>query len=196
MLGRHGGRLSPAFAFDAFAFDPVSEAQRKAMFAAANGRSTLGIPKSVGEEFVGRGRHNGRASDKAGTRDFDADDATPEQIAKVRALYERPGTEGERQAAAAGLRRYGVDPDSFAKPSSSQEPPRRQQTPPRQTGPKRYHVVLQYTWNNKTLYDSKDVGATDEIDAERKVREHLAWSWKLTVGGKPPEFRHYKTTRI
>jgi hypothetical protein len=76
------------------------------------------------------------------------------------------------------------------------EPPRREQTPPRQTGPKRYHVVLQYTWNNKTLYDSKDVGATDEIDAERKVREHLAWSWKLTVGGKPPEFRHYKTTRI
>lgn len=31
---------------------PVSEAQRKAMFAAASGHSTLGIPKSVGEEFV------------------------------------------------------------------------------------------------------------------------------------------------
>jgi hypothetical protein len=198
--GRHGGRLSPAFAmaFDGLAM-PVSEAQRKAMWAAKEGRSTLGIPQSVGEEFVGKGRHGGRASDKAGIRDFDsfdADDATPEQIAKVRALYERPGTEGERQAAAAALTRYGVDPDSFTKPSSSQEQPRRQQTPPRQTGPKRYHVVLQYTWNGKELHDSADVEATDEIDAERKVRENLKWSWSRTVGGRPPEFRHYKTTRI
>jgi hypothetical protein len=195
--GRHGGRISPAFAMDGLAMDPpVSEAQRKAMFAAASGHSNLGIPQQVGEEFVGRGRHNGRGSDKAGTRDFDADDATPEQIAKVRALYERPGTEGERQAAAAALRRYGVDPDSFTKPSSSQEPPRRQQTPPRRTGPKRYHVVLQYTWNGKELHDSADVEATDEIDAESKVRENLKWSWSRTVGGRPPEFRHYKTTRI
>ncbi len=30
----------------------VSEAQRKAMFAAAEGKSTLGIPKSVGKEFA------------------------------------------------------------------------------------------------------------------------------------------------
>ena len=30
---------------------PVSEAQRKAMHAAASGHSTLGIPKSVGKEF-------------------------------------------------------------------------------------------------------------------------------------------------
>lgn len=33
---------------------PVSEKQRKAMYAAAEGHSTLGIPKSVGEEFVGK----------------------------------------------------------------------------------------------------------------------------------------------
>lgn len=33
---------------------PVSEAQRRAMFAAREGRSTLGIPKSVGEHFVGK----------------------------------------------------------------------------------------------------------------------------------------------
>lgn len=32
---------------------PVSEAQRRAMEAAAHGNSTLGIPKKVGEEFVG-----------------------------------------------------------------------------------------------------------------------------------------------
>lgn len=30
----------------------VSDAQRRAMFAAASGHSTLGIPKKVGEEFV------------------------------------------------------------------------------------------------------------------------------------------------
>lgn len=33
---------------------PKSEAQRRAMWAAAEGRSTLGIPKSVGKEFVGK----------------------------------------------------------------------------------------------------------------------------------------------
>lgn len=32
----------------------VSEKQRRAMFAAANGHSTLGIPKAVGKEFVGK----------------------------------------------------------------------------------------------------------------------------------------------
>jgi hypothetical protein len=31
----------------------VSEAQRRAMYAAKEGKSTLGIPKSVGEEFIG-----------------------------------------------------------------------------------------------------------------------------------------------
>ena len=40
----------------------VSEAQRKAMFAAASGHSTLGIPKAVGEEFVAKDAVNGLAS--------------------------------------------------------------------------------------------------------------------------------------
>lgn len=31
---------------------PRSEAQRKAMYAAAAGKSTIGIPKSVGKEFT------------------------------------------------------------------------------------------------------------------------------------------------
>lgn len=38
---------------------PVSEAQRRAMFAAREGRSTLGIPKKVGEEFVGKAKDAG-----------------------------------------------------------------------------------------------------------------------------------------
>ncbi len=33
----------------------VSEAQRRAMFAAKEGKSTLGIPKSVGADFVAAG---------------------------------------------------------------------------------------------------------------------------------------------
>ncbi len=33
----------------------VSDAQRKAMYAAAAGKSTLGIPKSVGKDFVAAG---------------------------------------------------------------------------------------------------------------------------------------------
>ena len=37
---------------------PVSQAQRKAMWAAAEGKSTIGIPKKVGKEFA--------ASDKPG----------------------------------------------------------------------------------------------------------------------------------
>lgn len=41
---------------------PVSEAQRRAMWAAANGRSTLGIPKAVGEEFVAKDAMNGLAA--------------------------------------------------------------------------------------------------------------------------------------
>lgn len=31
---------------------PVSQAQRRAMGAAASGKSTLGIPKKVGREFI------------------------------------------------------------------------------------------------------------------------------------------------
>lgn len=41
---------------------PVSTAQRKAMFAAAEGKSRLGIPKAVGEEFVGKDAVNGHAA--------------------------------------------------------------------------------------------------------------------------------------
>lgn len=38
----------------------TSEAQKRAMYAAAAGKSTLGIPKAVGKEFVAAGP----ASDK------------------------------------------------------------------------------------------------------------------------------------
>jgi hypothetical protein len=48
----------------------VSESQRKAMFAAAEGKSTLGIPKKVGAEFA--------AADKGGK--------LPEKV-KQKSLY-------------------------------------------------------------------------------------------------------------
>lgn len=35
----------------------VSEAQRRAMYAAASGHSTLGIPKKVGKEFIAATPH-------------------------------------------------------------------------------------------------------------------------------------------
>jgi hypothetical protein len=106
------------------------------------------------------GRYGGRASDKAGPRDFESFYAadmsgrwggrdspykvakdggpgsgikghhtSPETIAKVRALYERPGTPGEKAAAAAALRRYGVDPESFETRNSSSIPGAPSSTP-------------------------------------------------------------------
>jgi hypothetical protein len=46
---------------------PASEAQRKAMQAAAAGKSTLGIPKRVGKEFVAADK-GGKLPVKAPTR--------------------------------------------------------------------------------------------------------------------------------
>ena len=52
----------------------LSEAQRRAMAAAANGKSTLGIPKSVGKEFM--------AADKGGK--------LPERKSKAASLHDNP----------------------------------------------------------------------------------------------------------
>jgi hypothetical protein len=43
----------------------VSDQQRKAMYAAAAGKSTLGIPKSVGKEFVAAGPASSNLPKKA-----------------------------------------------------------------------------------------------------------------------------------
>ena len=42
-----------------------SEAQRRAMYAAAAGKSTLGIPKSVGQDFVAAGPASSKLPQKA-----------------------------------------------------------------------------------------------------------------------------------
>jgi hypothetical protein len=53
---------------------PVSEAQRRAMFAAKAGHSTLGIPKSVGKEFA----------------DSDPGGKLPKRKKKHQTLYDHP----------------------------------------------------------------------------------------------------------
>lgn len=50
---------------------PVSEAQRRAMAAAAHGKSTLGIPRKVGREFL--------SSDKGGNLPKKKGDSSPKQ---------------------------------------------------------------------------------------------------------------------
>lgn len=45
----------------------VSEAQRRAMFAAKAGKSTIGIPKAVGEEFAAADK-GGKLPEKKKTR--------------------------------------------------------------------------------------------------------------------------------
>ena len=42
----------------------VSEAQKRAMFAAKEGHSTLGIPKSVGADFVAAGPASGNLPER------------------------------------------------------------------------------------------------------------------------------------
>lgn len=69
---------------------PVSEKQRKAMFAAASGHSTLGIPKKVGEEFVGKDKAMKTAKDIAKVRVGDewpkqAKDAFEKMVGKDKA---------------------------------------------------------------------------------------------------------------
>ena len=60
---------------------PVSEKQKKAMYAAAAGKSTLGIPQAVGKEFV-------KAPGKAGASQ----------------VYHKAGAKGFRQRAKHGYK--------------------------------------------------------------------------------------------
>ena len=102
---------------------------------------------------------------------------------KVKALYDRPGTPGEKQAALAALKRMGHTP---------KEP-----TQPRSTGPKKFRVTLKYTHNNKDLhFGPHETEASDGIDAEHKIRQMAKDHWKMTVGGSAPEFKAHSTERI
>jgi uncharacterized protein len=84
---------------------PVSEAQRKAMFAAASGHSKLGIPKNVGEEYVGA--HDALALDKVSVRTYSSDGhlhvaTTPISKAAINPYYGREIPNGKE---------LGLDPD-------------------------------------------------------------------------------------
>jgi hypothetical protein len=52
LLTRAKARAADSDAAQMATDPPVSEAQRRAMWAAAEGHSKLGIPESVGKEFV------------------------------------------------------------------------------------------------------------------------------------------------
>jgi hypothetical protein len=61
----------------------VSDAQRRAMFAAKEGHSTLGIPKSVGEDFIAADQAAGMPSlPKRASKPKKSSDKLGDQIAK------------------------------------------------------------------------------------------------------------------
>lgn len=79
---------------------PVSEAQRKAMFAAKNGNSTLGIPKSVGAEFANAdpggklpktAKDGGPGSGQKGHKGFQAKGDNPKKVLKESETFKAPG---------------------------------------------------------------------------------------------------------
>lgn len=89
----------------------VSEPQRKAMYAALEGHSTLGIPKSVAEKFVGKAAHDMSEEDWSCMREaliewLNEEEAEPEH-AEDASVSGGPGTLGyklEQELKAAELR--------------------------------------------------------------------------------------------
>lgn len=145
------------------------------------------------------GRWGGRASEKSGVRDNIQEDATPEQIAKVRRLYERPGTPGEKVAAREVLKRMGVSEREIDQPASvwsfgSSKP----QASKPASRLKSYEVIFQYDLNGAHKYTGSFIihNATDQVDAEAKARVAAKKWWQTQGGGKSPEFRAYRTTKI
>jgi hypothetical protein len=61
---------------------PVSEKQRRAMWAAVSGRSTLGIPKKVGEEFVGKDASKAEPVERDAFLYLDPDKSPPATFAQ------------------------------------------------------------------------------------------------------------------
>lgn len=55
----------------------VSDAQRRAMYAAKEGHSTLGIPQSVGAEFVAAGPASKKLPERVGDKKKKKPEATP-----------------------------------------------------------------------------------------------------------------------
>jgi hypothetical protein len=138
-------------------------------------------------------------------------DGLAERIAGAKALYERPGTPGEKAAAEAALRRMGVDPSKFDTPRAEPPKPRYEAPKSKPAEPRKssysstrkmYEVILEYTTTNKygetkTIHTPPfTTEASDEVTAEAKAREHAKWTWRTVVGGKAPEFKRYSTKRV
>jgi hypothetical protein len=151
----------------------------------------------MNESNLGKsGRHGGRPSPHAGIRDMPFDWAKPDDgigedidPEKVWALYNRPGTPGEKSAAKEALKRMGA----WQEPAESRTEPKRDKP----TGPKRFRVTLRYEVNGKVLYfGPHEVEADDSIEAESKVRKMAKAHWAQTVGGRAPDFHASSTQRV
>jgi hypothetical protein len=129
-----------------------------------------------------KGRWGGRGSERAGARDMALDqvieDATSpeEKIARVRALYERPGTPGEKAAAAEALRRLGADPD---RPSSSAW------SRPQLQG--RWNITVVIKGTNRVILTANLGGNLSESEARARALEKARQHWQATSNKRVPE---------
>lgn len=94
---------------------PVSEAQRKAMGAAASGHSTLGIPKSVGSEFINKDP-GGKLPERS--KDMSKDQTTPDPASGPMSTG---GPVGEKESLPKTTEPFGRDAEGSGKGMSLDE---------------------------------------------------------------------------
>jgi hypothetical protein len=100
-------------------------------------------------------------------------DGLAERIAGARALYERPGTPGEKQAALAALKRMGVDPASFLQPT-----------------PKLFGIQVIYSdvSGQARVFMTGTYEAANPREAKDKAFRDAVRKWKASRQGDPPRF--------
>lgn len=95
---------------------PVSEAQRRAMHAAAAGNSTLGIPKSVGKDFA-TADEGGKLPEKK-VKKGEKDEGSPEHEAKEQRLAEEIKDEAQELKDMHGKVKKAAEPPKPKEPKT------------------------------------------------------------------------------